>query len=119
VNQSRNLGMSSIEPENEEETEGIDEGAKLVPLRRGGGASRVGSEPAASDAAGSESAGSDYRDLPLRRPPNRTLTDEIGKSLRMVYDDIVAQPVPDRFLDLLKELEDKTLSPGKPGKEGS
>jgi len=119
VNQSRNLGMSSIEPESEEETEGIGEDAKLVPLRRGGGASRSGSRSAAPDAAQSESAGSDDRDLPLRRPSNPTLTDEIGKSLRMVYDDIVAQPVPDRFLDLLKELEDKTLSPGKPGKEGS
>lgn len=30
----------------------------------------------------------------------------IGKRLRSYYDNIVAQPVPDRFVELLKKLED-------------
>ncbi|QGM47592.1 hypothetical protein H2LOC_018980 [Methylocystis heyeri] len=34
-----------------------------------------------------------------------TVSEHIGKELRSFYDDIVAQPVPDRFLDLLNELE--------------
>jgi hypothetical protein len=31
--------------------------------------------------------------------------EQIGRQLRSVYNDILAQPVPDRFLDLLRELE--------------
>lgn len=30
----------------------------------------------------------------------------IGSRLREFYDDVVAEPVPDRFLELLKKLED-------------
>ena len=33
------------------------------------------------------------------------VTDQIGRQLRSVYDDVLAQPVPDRFLDLLKDLD--------------
>lgn len=29
----------------------------------------------------------------------------IGRQLRAIYDGVVAQPVPDRFLELLNELE--------------
>ena len=35
---------------------------------------------------------------------------EIGKQLRAVYEDVVKEPVPDRFLDLLKKLEESTGS---------
>lgn len=31
----------------------------------------------------------------------------IGDQLRAMYDDLVQQPVPDRFIDLLAELEGK------------
>lgn len=31
----------------------------------------------------------------------------IGRHLKASYDDILGQEVPDRFLDLLKQLEDK------------
>ena len=33
------------------------------------------------------------------------IADQIGMQLRSIYDDVVAQPVPGRFLDLLQELE--------------
>lgn len=36
--------------------------------------------------------------------------DAIGKELRNLYDDVVAQPVPDRFLNLLNQLETNVLS---------
>jgi anti-sigma factor NepR-like protein len=39
------------------------------------------------------------------KPP---IYDMIGKRLRDYYDEVAAQPVPDRFLDLLKQLESKT-----------
>lgn len=38
--------------------------------------------------------------------------DAIGKELQSLYDDIVAQPVPDRFLNLLNRLEKNVLSSG-------
>lgn len=34
----------------------------------------------------------------------------IGKQLKAVYDDVLNQPIPDRFLDLLTQLETKTGS---------
>ena len=40
------------------------------------------------------------------------ISDQIGRQLRSVYNDVLAQPVPDRFLDLLKDLD--TLSPSPP-----
>ena len=33
------------------------------------------------------------------------VSDQIGRQLRSVYNDVLAQPVPDRFLDLLKDLD--------------
>ena len=38
-----------------------------------------------------------------KSPPE--IADQIGLQLRSLYDDVLAQPVPGRFLDLLKELE--------------
>ena len=36
--------------------------------------------------------------------------DAIGKELQNLYDDVIAQPVPDRFLSLLNQLEKNALS---------
>ena len=36
--------------------------------------------------------------------------DHIGRQLRAIYDDLLSQPVPDRFLELLQQLDDT----GKP-----
>ena len=33
------------------------------------------------------------------------IADQIGRQLRSVYNDILVQPVPDRFLDLLKDFD--------------
>ncbi len=32
----------------------------------------------------------------------------IGRQLRAVFDDVARQPVPERFLDLMKQLENRT-----------
>jgi hypothetical protein len=40
--------------------------------------------------------------------------DVIGKELQNLYDDVVAQPVPDRFLSLLNHLEKNALSSSVP-----
>src|SRR5208282_2509315 len=36
------------------------------------------------------------------------IADQIGLHLRSVYDDILAQPVPGRFLELLRKLENSS-----------
>jgi hypothetical protein len=38
--------------------------------------------------------------------------DAIGKELQNLYDDLVAQPVPDRFVNLLNQLEKNMVSSG-------
>lgn len=48
-----------------------------------------------------------------RDPNGATKTDglgtssEIGRKLKQYYDDLVTEQVPDRFMDLLKQLEAK------------
>lgn len=39
------------------------------------------------------------------------LGEQIGAQLRSLYDDVLNQPVPDRFLELLNKLESDTISP--------
>ena len=36
---------------------------------------------------------------------DRAIQERIGDSLRAMYDDLVQQPVPDRFVELLSRLE--------------
>jgi hypothetical protein len=49
------------------------------------------------------------------------LGEHIGKELRGLYAEVVAQPVPERFLELLNKLEAGTiyLEDGAPNPEGS
>jgi hypothetical protein len=48
---------------------------------------------------------------PRRRQPKAgasvqmQVQDHIGRQLRAVYDDLLSQPVPDRFLELLDQLD--------------
>lgn len=37
-------------------------------------------------------------------PPSADIQSYIGTQLRAVFDDVANQPVPDRFLDLMKRL---------------
>ncbi|WP_256515149.1 NepR family anti-sigma factor [Alsobacter ponti] len=48
---------------------------------------------------------------PSRQPEPSAKPDfqvDIGQQLRAVYDSVLNQPVPDRFLELLNELDKKT-----------
>ena len=40
-----------------------------------------------------------------KRNPGVDVQAYIGRQLRAVYDDVAKQPVPERFLDLMKQLE--------------
>ncbi|MBG0809587.1 hypothetical protein IY145_09370 [Methylosinus sp. H3A] len=49
-----------------------------------------------------------------QRPEAETANDvgeQIGEQLRGLYDDILNQPIPDRFLELLNRLESDPISP--------
>ena len=37
---------------------------------------------------------------------------EIGKHLRAIYDDVINEPVPNKFIELLERLEQSTSSKG-------
>jgi len=38
-------------------------------------------------------------------PPDVPIDEHIGRHLKAIYDDVLQQPIPDRFLDLLNQLE--------------
>lgn len=42
--------------------------------------------------------------VPPRQPPK--LDEEIDRNLKLAFQDLVNEPVPDRFKDLLKRLEE-------------
>lgn len=42
------------------------------------------------------------------KPVSADMHQFIGRQLRAVFDDVAKQPVPDRFLELMKQLDDKT-----------
>jgi hypothetical protein len=35
----------------------------------------------------------------------------IGRELRRIYDDVVKEPIPDDFVNLLQKIEDKQTTP--------
>jgi len=40
-------------------------------------------------------------------PPGAPIDEHIGRHLKAIYDDVLKQPIPDRFLDLLIQLGDE------------
>jgi len=56
------------------------------------------------------------------RPPSSAVVpqiqDHIGRQLRSIYNDVLSQPVPDRFRELMEKLDspqgDTTDRPGDP-----
>jgi hypothetical protein len=43
----------------------------------------------------------------------------IGRELRRMFDGVVSEPVPDDFLELLKQIDDSGDAGGKPGGKAS
>ena len=65
--------------------------------------------PAADGADAGKSRGTSPSDPALDRPTQG----RIGDQLRAMYDDLVNQPVPDRFADLLARLDSGDAKPPK------
>jgi hypothetical protein len=53
-----------------------------------------------------EAAGGKAKAGPRRQGPDGTVERAIGSRLRAYYDELAREPVPDRFVDLLKRLDD-------------
>jgi hypothetical protein len=54
---------------------------------------------------------------PTKRPDGQKseeLGEHIGRELRTMFQDVVAEPVPERFQKLLEELERKSKTDGEP-----
>ena len=66
--------------------------------------------PSNQDTTGSAGAGGVRSQTPdsgdAARPGVTDVQAYIGRQLRAVYDDVVRQPIPDRFLALMKQLEE-------------
>lgn len=66
-----------------------------------------------------DSAKNDAKSEPMRvieggaRKRSPDIKDHIGQQLKAVYDDILKQPVPARFTDLLRELASKSKMDGR------
>ncbi|HVB90034.1 MAG TPA: NepR family anti-sigma factor [Beijerinckiaceae bacterium] len=56
--------------------------------------------------AKSQPAGNSMRVVSARsKKPTPDVADHISRQLKAVYDDMLNQPVPDRFIDLLSQLD--------------
>jgi Anti-sigma factor NepR len=49
-----------------------------------------------------------FNEAPTGFSADNSLPDALGKKLRSLYNEVADQPVPDRFLDLLSQLEAAT-----------
>lgn len=79
------------------------------------GKSRSSAEQATKESSGGSQAGGGGsneqgpgRSSGMPRPSGADVHAYIGRQLRAVYDDVAKQPVPDRFLELMKQLDSKT-----------
>ncbi len=64
-------------------------------------------EPTSSDKRG--------RDAKPSLDEARLRQQAIGVKLRQMFDDVVSEPVPDEFLDILRRADDKAADQGESG----
>ncbi|MEN0652192.1 MULTISPECIES: NepR family anti-sigma factor [Hyphobacterium] len=57
-----------------------------------------------------------HRDTASGGASNRTSQDAIGRRLREFYDEVVNEPVPDDFMDLLSRLDEPEGEGGNDGR---
>ena len=69
-----------------------------------------GDPPASPETPGkADEAGGPAGTRPRGRAIGADVQAYIGRQLRAVYDDVALQPVPERFLDLMKQLETRAV----------
>ncbi|MCI0598930.1 MAG: hypothetical protein L0Y50_04150 [Beijerinckiaceae bacterium] len=81
-----------------------------VPIRTA--ANKIFERPGNGDETGCTEAASESVGAPCQKKSatKSEIADQIGLQLRSIYDDVLAQPVPGRFLDLLRQLESTSRS---------
>lgn len=67
---------------------------------------RVGAEPVLPAGEASQSGAGRPRGEPAPRMKPQ-VQEHIGRQLRAVYDDVLKQPLPDRFRELMDKLDQK------------
>lgn len=67
-----------------------------------------GSEPSLQRAETPMQGAAETDEEGSHKPISADMQQFIGRQLRAVFDDVAKQPVPDRFLELMKQLDDKT-----------
>ncbi|MGH6817340.1 MAG: NepR family anti-sigma factor [Methylovirgula sp.] len=88
-------------------TKPIDLRAKKTggPLRRQKAQGTDVKEASAPKEARSPTRTSTLTGARARKAPKPEIIEQVGLRLRGVYNDVLMQPIPDRFLDLLRKLE--------------
>ncbi|HEY8031604.1 MAG TPA: NepR family anti-sigma factor [Methylocella sp.] len=73
---------------------------------------KIGETPGVRRVPGCSGSAKEIIDEPCARKSTSKpgVADQIGLHLRSVYDDVLAQPVPGRFLELLRQLEGASSS---------
>jgi hypothetical protein len=93
---------------------------ELAPLsRRGGGCTLPGTGhwvPGGSGLAqatrlGSSAVSNEKKSDQEKNRAIRIRQRAIGRELRRIYDDVVKEPIPDDFVNLLQKIEDKQTTP--------
>jgi Anti-sigma factor NepR len=85
-------------------------GSVTKPTKTGGLSKKVGENQKSGISSESGRPGTEATKLVgvpcLKKASSKSeIADQIGLHLRSVYDDVLAQPVPGRFLELLRQLE--------------
>ena len=70
---------------------------------------------ASPDADSTGSAGANPDETTGSEQPAADPSDQFNRKLREVYSDVLDAPVPDRFLDLLAKLDEKSAGKKEPG----
>jgi hypothetical protein len=70
--------------------------------KSGLGGGRLGEHPSNSGAPAADHAD---HEQPFDKAVDQAIQNHLGRKLKATYDDLVQQPVPDKFRQLLDELE--------------
>ena len=66
----------------------------------------TGTGPRSSERGGNLDVKKEQTERDKSRSPRARVSVRIGRELRRMYDDVVQEPIPDDFLDLLKKIDE-------------
>jgi hypothetical protein len=109
-----NSNLKNVAVERTRDDEGRREAANAVSQGWGGGTVESlvikGAQRRMTKAEGPANKATATRGRTAMGRGSNDIGEQIGRELRGMFDEVLAQPVPDRFLDLLNRLETNTIS---------